>query len=69
MDGGSNEYRSMVYTFIICFNNYWVYSLLFTKKSLSLLSIGGHKEEGTYREDPIPMSSGPWEHLFQDPHS
>jgi hypothetical protein len=47
----------------------WVYSLLFTKKSLSLLSIRGHKEEETYREDPIPMSSGPWEQLFQDPHS
>jgi hypothetical protein len=47
----------------------WVYSLLFTKNSLSLLSIGGHKEEETYREDPIPMISGPWEQLFQDPHS
>ena len=47
----------------------WVYSLLFNKNSLSLLSIGGHKEEETYREDPIPMSSGPWEQLFQDPHS
>jgi hypothetical protein len=24
MDGGSNEYRPMVYTFIICFNIYYI---------------------------------------------
>ena len=24
MDGGSNEYRLMVYTFIICFNIYYI---------------------------------------------
>jgi hypothetical protein len=47
----------------------WVYSLLLTKKSLSLLYIGGHKEEETYRENPILMSNGPWEQLLQDPDS